>query len=92
MALSKARETKNTGVSPSYWRVSNVSVQRYPNGTELIQVQIDGWIDQAARDSGKGIAITEIFRVDTLAPGADLTEQAYESLKLLPEWDGATDV
>jgi hypothetical protein len=92
MALSKARELKNTGISPAYWRVSHVSLDRYANGTEMIQIHVEGWINEAARTDGKLPAIAEAFRVDVLATGADLTEQAYESLKLLPEWDGATDV
>lgn len=92
MALSKARELNNTGISPAYWRVSHVAIERHISGPEVITVYVQGWINETARNAEKRPLITETFQILNLAPGSDLAQQAYEALKLLPEWEGATDV
>ena len=58
MALSKAIEIKNSGVTASYWRITRIEIDGLSNSTKVF---ISGYVDQAARVAHKQPIHTVIF-------------------------------
>lgn len=89
MALQISKPT-TYGVDASYWRIGVMNI--HPRASNVCVV-MDGYLNQAARQSGAQplsfVELTLPYTTDVVDGGRD---GSYEAVKLTPEFTGATDV
>jgi hypothetical protein len=87
MALKKSHSTTfGLELQEAYFKISSVS------GSKLgARIAVDFYVDEAASKSGKSPVGTSVFDFAPSASSKNWDAQAYEHLKTLPEFAGATD-
>lgn len=98
MALEKALEIDNCGLTGTYWRIRRIDAD-FPaeTGAAVIQVTVEGWISAGVREGGKNPLpeSRRVYRIerDTQAEVDGLTKaDLYGALKQFTDFEGATDV
>lgn len=59
MALEKEIPVNDSGVNATYWRVTGINIDMLANTSEVL---VSGYIDEAARNSGKRPIMTRSIR------------------------------
>ena len=77
MALSKAVELNDSGLTVDYWRITHVIVDRITPGITAV---IHGYASEALRRAGKG-PVTR-FREDLVVRGAEAAALGTEAPRL----------
>lgn len=91
MALSKTKST-NYGVSVTYHKIGTINISWH---FKTCFVDIFSYLTQDAREQEKSPLSTMYYEFTednfTFALSNNISEQIYEKLKQLPEWQDATD-
>ena len=89
MAIQKELQI-STGNTGSYWRVKDVKIL---NGSDLVCATLELWKDQATRGAeGKAPMAKPVYTLDIGNLEGDIVSKCYEAIKLLEQFQGATDV
>ena len=89
MAFLIPIEINGTGAFAEYWRLTHVQVDRVAG---VVEAQLHGYHDQAARQAGKAPLQRLSFRFDQAAmddPYTLAVEDLYRTIRTLPEPGGA---
>ena len=96
MALQLSIDCNNTGLIADYWKISNVV--RFDVSNKLCLVELLGYKDVEARNSGKNAAMPITLTIqgeafDRVNDGQEGTirSRLYTEIKLLPDWSNASD-
>jgi len=90
MALKKSIEINNSGITAEYLMIEYVDIVK---DSDVIAVRLAVFKDKASRDLGKHpIERVEIKVSKSAALEMSIIGALYNSLKNLPELDGAEDV
>ncbi len=92
MALLKTLLDDRTGVGASYWRIGPVFTLDASAGK--VFGRLDGYLSQEARAEGKQPLGLRMIPIETSVQMGTHDQRArmYAAAKLLPEFDGSTDV
>jgi hypothetical protein len=88
MAFLIPIEINDTGTFAEYWRLTHVQVDRVAG---IVEVQLHGYLDEAARRAGKSALQRLSFRFDQTAmedPYTLAVEDLYRTIRLQPEAEG----
>lgn len=102
MALQIAKET-GFGVQANYWKVGDYIMN---HNKKTARFSLEGYFDESSRRLGKAPMATTVITFSLSAPTSDksqvnsfpftidgnITQQAYNAIKQLPDWQDATDV
>lgn len=89
MALQKELESETGAVfSEAYYRIDNIKLSK----AEGLWISVNVYINEAAFNNEKEPIQLKNYRVGYNPNGGEPLTQAYEYMKTLPEYDGATDV
>lgn len=89
MAFLIPIEINDTGAFAEYWRLTHVQVDRVAG---VVEAQLHGYRDEAARRAGKAPLDRQSFRFDQAAmedPYTLAVEDLYRTIRLQPEANGA---
>ncbi|MBS7788944.1 hypothetical protein KTR66_02995 [Roseococcus sp. SDR] len=89
MAFLIPIEINDTGAFAEYWRLTHVQVDRVAG---VVEAQLHGYRDEAARRAGKAPLQRLSFRFDQAAmedPYTLAVEDLYRTIRLQPEGEGA---